>query len=96
MCICSPYSSVPEKPSDLPHFICRAPKPILKPSTAPILVKEMSPKEDDDEEEIPEPFEDPCSETVVEKAETVEEKVETDEEPAKRVSKFKAMRAGRK
>ena len=75
----------------------------MKPSTAPILVKEMSPKEDDDEEEIPEPFEDPCSETVVEKAETVvekaetvEEKVETEEEPAKRVSKFKAMRAGRK
>ena len=68
----------------------------MKPSTAPILVKEMSPKEDDDEEEIPEPFEDPCSETVVEKAETVVEKVETDEEPAKRVSKFKAMRAGRK
>ena len=32
---------LPAQPSDLAHFTCQAPKPILKPSTAPILIKEV-------------------------------------------------------
>ena len=35
-----PSGQVPLQPSDLPHFTCPSPRPILKPSTAPILVKE--------------------------------------------------------
>ena len=95
---------LPAQPSDLAHFTCQAPKPILKPSTAPILIKEVENSEDADDDEIPEPFEDPCSATVLEKAPTedvVEEDSELKEEEEekempKRVSKFKAMRAGRK
>merc|ERR1712130_915561 len=92
---------LPAQPSDLAHFSCQAPKPILKPSTAPILVKEIN-NSGDEEDEIPEPFEDPCSAKVLEKAhQTVLDVVEEDseevkEEMPKRVSKFKAMRAGRK
>merc|ERR1712037_255836 len=91
----------PAQPSDLAHFSCQAPKPILKPSTAPILVKEVESTEDEDDDEIPEPFEDPCSAKVLEKAPTEVDVAEEDseegkEEIPKRVSKFKAMRAGRK
>merc|ERR1719222_1767616 len=60
----------PAQPSDLAHFSCQAPKPILKPSTAPILVKEEENSEDEYDDEIPEPFEDPCSAKVLEKAPT--------------------------
>ena len=92
---------LPAQPSDLAHFSCQAPKPILKPSTAPILVKEVENPEDEDDDEIPEPFEDPCSAKVLEKVPTEADVVEEDseegkEEMPKRVSKFKAMRAGRK
>ena len=92
---------LPAQPSDLAHFTCQAPKPILKPSPAPILIKEVEDEDDDDDEEIPDPFEDPCSETVTEKAVTEDMAkddpgLQEDKELPKRVSKFKAMRAGRK
>ena len=95
---------LPAQPSDLAHFTCQAPKPILKPSLAPILIKEVEDEDDDDDEEIPDPFEDPCSSTVTEKIVTEDvvkddlevEKEEEERELPKRVSKFKAMRSGRK
>ena len=81
---------MPEKPSDLPHFTCPSPRTILKPTSAPILVREVQEEdEEEEEEELPEPFEDPCAETVVEKAAAEQ----AEEEPPRRVSKFKAMRA---
>merc|ERR1712192_306111 len=95
---------LPAQPSDLAHFTCQAPKPILKPSPAPILIKEVEDEEDDDDdEEIPDPFEDPCSTTVTEKAVSedvvkyeLELELKEEKELPKRVSKFKSMRAGRK
>ena len=98
---------LPEQPSDLAHFTCQAPKPILKTSQTPILVKEVEDQgveEDDDDDEIPEPFDDPCRTIVLEKADVVEDKTKDDSELdeidevelPKRVSKFKAMRAARK
>ena len=100
-----PSGQVPLQPSDLPHFTCPSPRPILKPSTAPILVKEEDNTGEEEEEdlEIPEPFEDPCSTMVLEKpvkenivSEDLVLKEEEEEEAPKKVSKFKAMRAGRK
>ena len=100
-----PSGQVPLQPSDLPHFICPSPRPILKPTTAPILVKEEDNTGEEEEEvlEIPEPFEDPCSSMVLEKpakenivSEDLVPKEEEEEETPKKVSKFKAMRAGRK
>ena len=79
---------IPTQPSDLPHFIARHPRPILKPPKSPILVKEVP--EEEDEDII---FENPCKEFVTEKEAVID--VE-DPEPPKRVSKFKAMRSGLK
>ena len=62
-------------PSDLPHFICRSPRPILKPSTAPILIKEQEKEEQeeevDEDEDIPEPFDEAANERLV-RVESVE------------------------
>merc|ERR1719370_1717053 len=86
-----PSGQVPLQPSDLPHFTCPSPRPILKPSTAPILVKEEDNTGEEEEDlEIPEPFEDPCSSVVLEKLrKKILPKEEEEEEAPKKVSKFK-------
>merc|ERR1712080_169621 len=96
--------SIPENPADLVPYISPSPcpslppcpspslRPILKPSTAPILVRE---EDGPEEREVPEVFEDPCNQTVVEKGNVTEQTEEVEEEPPKRVSKFKAMRAAK-
>lgn len=84
-------TGIPHTPSDLHHFACQKPKPILKHTGAEILVKEVPEEvggqEDDLEEMNCEPA---VQERVLERA-ICDKPLSKPEEP-KRVSKFKATR----